>query len=70
MEKGQTYLGAKGNHLQHEKYQKGLGHGREVRSLTDSSEFGDLAKRDACHGVYRISKWVSEYCGSKFLTHD
>jgi hypothetical protein len=38
------HLGAKGDYLNHEKHQKGLDPKREVRSLKDSGEFGDLAK--------------------------
>ena len=39
---GQTHLGAKGDHFQHEEHQKGLDPKREVRSPTDFGEFGDL----------------------------
>ena len=41
---GQTLLGAKGNHLQHEEHQKGLDPERKVRSPIDFGECGDLAK--------------------------
>jgi hypothetical protein len=42
--RGQTHLGAKGYYLKHEKHQEGLDPKREVRSLKDFGEFGDLAK--------------------------
>jgi FtsZ-binding cell division protein ZapB len=38
----QTYLGAKGDYLNHEKHQEGLDPKREVRSPKDYEEFGDL----------------------------
>ena len=39
----QTHLGAKGDYLNHEKHQEGLGPEREMRSSNDFEEFGDLA---------------------------
>jgi hypothetical protein len=39
----QTHLGAKGDYLNHEKHQEGLGPKREMRSSNDFEEFGDLA---------------------------
>jgi hypothetical protein len=41
---GQTHLGAKGDYLNHEQHQEGLDPKREVRSLKDIGEFGDLEK--------------------------
>ena len=41
---GQTHLGTKGNHFQHEEHQEGLDPEREVRCPMDFGEFGDLAK--------------------------
>ena len=41
---GQTLLGAKGNHFQHEEYQESLDPEMEVRSPMDFWEFGELAK--------------------------
>ena len=41
---GQTHLGDKGDHFQHEEHQEGLDPEREVRSPMDFEEFGDLAK--------------------------
>jgi hypothetical protein len=41
---GQTHLGAKGNYFNHEKHQEGLDPEREVRSLKNIGEFGDLTK--------------------------
>jgi hypothetical protein len=68
-------MGAKGDYLNHEKHQEGLGSEREVRSLKDFEEFGDLEKLgciswDASHQIKFISKWVSEYLGPKFHIHD
>jgi hypothetical protein len=40
----QTHLGAKRDYLNHEKHQEGLGPEREVRSLKDFREFGNLAQ--------------------------
>jgi hypothetical protein len=75
MKWGQTHLGAKGYYPNHEKHQEGLGPKREVRSPKDFREFGDLAKFgciswDALHRTKFIVKWVSEYFGPKFPTHD
>jgi hypothetical protein len=72
---GQMHLGAKGDYLNHEKLQEGLDSKREVRSPKDFGEFGDLAKLrciswDATYWVKSIAKWVSEYFGPKFPTHD
>ena len=41
---GQTHLGAKGDHFQHEEHQEGLDPKRKVRSPMDYGKFGDLAK--------------------------
>jgi hypothetical protein len=73
--RGQTYLGAKGDYFNHEKHQEGLDSKREVRSPKDFGEFGDLAKLgciswDATYWIKSIAKWVSEYFGPKFPTHD
>jgi hypothetical protein len=72
---GQTYLGAKGDHLNHEKHQERLDPKREVRSPRDIREFGDLVKLeciscDASYWIKFIVKWVREYFGPKFSTHD
>jgi hypothetical protein len=71
----QMHLGAKGDYLNHEEHQEGLDHEREVRNLNEFAEFGDLAKLgciswDASHWIKYIAKWVSEYFGTKYLTHD
>jgi hypothetical protein len=54
---------------------KGLDPKREVRSPKDFGEFGDLAKLgciswDASYWIKSIAKWVSEYFGPKFPTHN
>ena len=49
---GQTHLGAKGDHFQHEEHQEGLNPEREVRSPMDFEEFRDLAK-------YGCISWVA-----------
>jgi hypothetical protein len=72
---GQTQMGAKVDYLNHEKRQEGLDSKREVRSSKDLGEFGDLAKLgciscDASYWIKSITKWVSEYFGPKFTTHD
>jgi hypothetical protein len=72
---GQTHLSAKRDYLNHEKHQEGLDPKREVRSPKDFEEFGDLAKFgciswDASYWIKFIVKWVSEYFGPKFPTHD
>jgi hypothetical protein len=69
------HLGAKGDYLNHEEHQEGLDHKREVRSPKDLREFRNLARFgciscDASHRLKSISKWVSEYFGPKFPTHD
>jgi hypothetical protein len=69
------YLDAKGYILNHEKHQESLDPKREVRSLKDSGEFGDLTKLgciswDASYRIKYIAKWVSEYFGPKFPIHD
>jgi hypothetical protein len=51
---GQTHLGAKGDYLNHEEHQEGLGPEREVRSPKDFGEFGDLAKWNVYHGMHHI----------------
>jgi hypothetical protein len=71
--KGPTHLGAKGDYLNHEKHQEGLGPEREVRCPKDLGEFRDLAKLrciswDASHRIKSIDKWVSENLGPKFPT--
>jgi hypothetical protein len=71
----QTHLGAKQNYLIHEKHHEGLDPKREVKSLKDFGEFGDLAKLgciswDALFWIKSIAKWVSEYLRPKFPTHD
>ena len=38
------HLGAKGDHFQHKEHQESLDHERDVRSLMDIEEFGDLVK--------------------------
>jgi hypothetical protein len=58
-----------------EKHQEGLDPKREVRSSKDFREFGDLAKLgsiswDVSYWIKSIAKWVSEYFGLKFPTHD
>jgi hypothetical protein len=58
---GQTHLGAKGDYLNHEKHQEGLGPEREVRSPKYFGEFRDLAKLgciswDASHRIKIIAK--------------
>lgn len=63
---GQTLLGAKGDHLQHEEHQEGLDPEREVRSPMDYGEFGDLAKYGCIMMDKVIAKWVSEYYEPKF----
>jgi hypothetical protein len=73
--RGQTHLGVKGYYFNHEKHQECLDPKREVRSLKDIGEFGDLAKLgciscDASYWIKSIAKWVSEYFGPKFPTHD
>jgi hypothetical protein len=72
---GQTHLGAKGDYLNLEKQQEGLDPKREVRSPKDLGEFGDLAKLgciswDTSYLIKCIAKWISEYFGPKFPTHD
>jgi hypothetical protein len=72
---GQTHLGAKGNYFNHEKHQEGLDPKREVRTPNDFGEFGDLAKLgciswDTSYWIKSIAKWVSEYFGPKFPTHE
>jgi hypothetical protein len=67
-------LGAKGHYLKHEDHQKGLGLKREVRSLMDVGEFGDLAKIGCIswgtsYWIKFIAMWVREYYGPKFSTH-
>jgi hypothetical protein len=57
------------------KHQEGLDPEREVRSLKDLGEFGDLAKLgciswDASYWIKSIAKWVRVYFGPKFPTHD
>jgi hypothetical protein len=54
---------------------KGLDSKREVISPKDFGEFGDLAKLgciswDASYLIKSIAKWVSEYFGPKFPTHN
>jgi hypothetical protein len=73
--RGQTYLRAKGDYLNHEKHQEGLDPMREVRSPKDFGESRDLTKLgciswDASHRIKIIAKWASEYFGPKFPTHD
>ena len=65
------HLGVKGDNFQHEEHQEGLDPEREVRSLMEFGEFGDLAKYGciswgASHWIMSIAKWVSEYYGPKF----
>jgi hypothetical protein len=72
---GQTHLGAKVDYLIPEDHQEGLDLEREVRSLKNSGEFGDLTKLgciswDASHRIKSIAKWVSEYFGPKSPTDD
>jgi hypothetical protein len=69
------HLGAKEDYFNHEKHQECLDLKREVRSLKDFGEFGDLAKLgciswDASYWIKFISKWFSQYFGPKFPTHD
>jgi hypothetical protein len=69
------HVDAKRNYFNHEKHQEGLDPKREVRSLKDFGEFGDLAKLgciswDASYWNKSIAKWVSDYFGPKFPTHD
>jgi hypothetical protein len=69
------HLGAKGNYFNHENHQEGLDPKREVSSPKDIEEFGDLAKLgcilwDASYWSKPIAKWVNEYFGLKFPTHD
>jgi hypothetical protein len=68
---GQPYLGAKGNYFNPEKHQKGLDPEKELRSLKDFGEFGDLAKLgciswDASYWIKSIAKWFNVYFGPKF----
>jgi hypothetical protein len=63
-ERGQKYLGAKGNNFNHEKHQEGLDPKREVRSPKNDREFGDLAKLrciswDTPYWIKFIAKWVN-----------
>jgi hypothetical protein len=51
---GQTHLGAKGDYLNHENHQEGLGPEREVKSSKDFEQFGYLANLDVYHGMHRI----------------
>jgi hypothetical protein len=71
MKGGQTHLGAKENHFNHEKNQESLDPKREVRSPKDVGEFGDLAKLgciswNALYWIKSIVKWVSVNFGPKF----
>ena len=60
------HLGAKGDHFQHKEHQESLDHERDVRSLMDIEEFGDLVKYGCIIMDKVIVKWVSEYYGPKF----
>jgi hypothetical protein len=62
--------GAKGDHLNHGEHQECLGPEREVRS--SSWGLGKLGciSWDASQWIKFIAKWVSEYFGPKFSTHD
>ena len=64
-------MGAKGNNFNDEKHQEGLDFEREVGSLKDVGEFGDLTNLGCISWVTSywikfIAKWVSEYFGPKF----
>jgi hypothetical protein len=72
---GQTHLGAKGDYLNHEQHQEGLDPKREVRSLKDVGEFGDLEKLgciswDVSYWIKSTVKYISKYFGPKFPSHD
>jgi hypothetical protein len=69
------HLGAKGDYFNHEKHQEGLDPEREVRSVKDLGEFGDLENLgckswDATDWIKFIVKWLSAYFGPIFPTHD
>jgi hypothetical protein len=49
-------LGAKGDYVDHEKHQEGMDPKREVRSLKDFMEFGDLAKLGCI--TWEASYWI------------
>ena len=53
---GQTHLGAKGDHFQHEEHQEGLDPKRKVRSPMDFGEFEDLAKYGCI--LWGASLWI------------
>ena len=68
---GQTLLGAKGNHFQHEEHQKGLDPEREVRNPMDSRGIWRLGEvwmhfMGCIMMVKIIVKWVSKNYGPKF----
>jgi hypothetical protein len=74
-ERGPNASGDKGDYLNHEKHQEGLGPKREVRCPKDLGEFRDLAKLgcislDASYWIKSIAKWVSKYFGPEFPIHD
>jgi hypothetical protein len=65
----------KGDYFNYEKHQEGLGPMRELSSPKEIGEFGNLTKLgciswDASYWIKYIAKWVSEYFGPKFSTHD
>jgi hypothetical protein len=54
-------LGAKTNYFNHKKLQESLGPEREMRSLLDFREFGDLAKMECIswvHGMHHMGSSI------------